>query len=30
VGEVCPANWKNGAEAIKKDIDSLVNYLKTN
>lgn len=30
VGEVCPANWKNGAEAIKADIDSLVNYLKTN
>jgi len=28
VGEVCPANWKNGAEAIKADIDSLTNYLK--
>jgi peroxiredoxin (alkyl hydroperoxide reductase subunit C) len=28
VGEVCPANWKNGAQAIKEDIDSLVNYLK--
>jgi peroxiredoxin (alkyl hydroperoxide reductase subunit C) len=28
VGEVCPANWKNGAEAIKEDIGSLINYLK--
>ena len=28
VGEVCPANWKNGAQAIKADIDSLTNYLK--
>jgi alkyl hydroperoxide reductase subunit AhpC len=28
VGEVCPANWKNGTQAIKEDIDSLVNYLK--
>ena len=28
VGEACPANWKNGAEAIKEDIDSLINYLK--
>ena len=28
VGEVCPANWKNGAQAIKADIDSLSDYLK--
>ena len=28
VGEVCPANWKNGAQAIKVDIDSLSDYLK--
>jgi peroxiredoxin (alkyl hydroperoxide reductase subunit C) len=28
VGEVCPANWKNGAQAIKADMDSLTNYLK--
>jgi peroxiredoxin (alkyl hydroperoxide reductase subunit C) len=28
VGEVCPANWKNGAQAIKEDIGSLINYLK--
>jgi alkyl hydroperoxide reductase subunit AhpC len=28
VGEACPANWKNGAEAIKEDIGSLINYLK--
>jgi len=26
-GEVCPANWHKGKEAIKENIDSVANYL---
>ncbi len=26
-GEVCPANWKSGSEAIKPDTESVKNYL---
>ena len=26
-GEVCPANWNDGQEAIKESHDSVANYL---
>jgi peroxiredoxin (alkyl hydroperoxide reductase subunit C) len=29
-GEVCPANWEEGKEAMTADRDGIANYLKTN
>lgn len=29
-GEVCPANWEDGKEAMVADRDGIANYLKTN
>jgi peroxiredoxin (alkyl hydroperoxide reductase subunit C) len=26
-GEVCPANWEEGKEAMKEDLESVGNYL---